>query len=109
MHRRSSLIALRALQLRSSLTPTEQLLWSRINACQLGVWFGRQAFIAGFIVDFVAPSARLIAGVDGAYHSTRHNADKRRDRTIGVLRISSDLIASNIQAALTPIHAALHS
>jgi very-short-patch-repair endonuclease len=109
MHRRSSLIALRALQLRSSLTPTEQLLWSRINACQLGVWFGRQAFIAGFIVDFVAPSARLIAGVDGAYHSTRHNADKRRDRTIRRPPHQLRSHRSNIQAALTPIHAAQHS
>jgi very-short-patch-repair endonuclease len=45
-------------------------------------WFHRQVVIGRDIVDFVAPAARLIVEVDGAYHSLRRSADGRRDREL---------------------------
>ena len=36
----------------------------------------------GFIVDFLALSARLVVEVDGGYHAQRGRADARRDEKL---------------------------
>ena len=80
---------------------------------QTGVWFHRQVVVGGrYIADFVAPRARLIVEVDGAYHARRGTADARRDRTLAqrgykVLRLDAELVAKHPEQALTLIHAAL--
>ena len=112
MRRLSQSLALRAAQLRSRLTPSEQLLWSRINACQLGVWFKRQVPLGNFIADFVAPSAHLVVEIDGGYHAERHAADARRDRKLArlgyrVLRLEAALVATNVHECVARIQAAL--
>ena len=38
-----------------------------LRAARIGVVFRRQLVIAGFIVDFAAPEARLAVEVDGGY------------------------------------------
>ena len=95
---RSSLLALRARQMRSAPTPSEAALWALIGRRQLGVVFRRQVVLAGrFIVDFCAPSVGLVVEVDGGCHSLRRGADARRDeklRRLGfrVLRIKADVV-----------------
>jgi very-short-patch-repair endonuclease len=68
MRNRSSTLQLHAAQFRSWLTPSEAALWELVRRGRTGVWFRRQVVIDGYIVDFVAPAARLIVEVDGAYH-----------------------------------------
>jgi very-short-patch-repair endonuclease len=56
--------------------------------------------IGRYIVDFLAPSARLIVEVDGGYHQCRRTADERRDRWMQrqgytVLRVSAGDVMSN--------------
>jgi very-short-patch-repair endonuclease len=117
MHRSNRLqaqsrIELRAQQMRCCLSRSEQLLWSRINACQLGVWFRRQVPLGRFIADFVAPAARLIVEVDGAYHTRRRPADARRDRVLRrlgyrVLRLEAELVERDLEQAVARVRAAL--
>jgi very-short-patch-repair endonuclease len=50
----------------------EQLLWARLRARQLGVWFRRQVVLLdSCIVDFYAPACRVVVEVDGPYHTER--------------------------------------
>ena len=56
----------RARALRSNLTDAEQRLWSRLRGKQvLGIQFYRQRPIGNFIVDFYAPTTRLVIELDG--------------------------------------------
>lgn len=67
--------------LRTALTDTEQRLWTRLRRKQiLGVQFYRQKPVGNYIVDFYAPAAPLVVGVDGAQHAeTAHvKYDERR-------------------------------
>jgi very-short-patch-repair endonuclease len=47
------------------------------------VRFRRQVVLLDrYIVDFYAPSLRLVVEVDGGYHRLRKTADARRDREL---------------------------
>jgi len=99
--------------MRASPNSTEQLLWQRNRGRRLGVVIRRQVPLLGrFIADFYAPSQRLVIEVDGAYHGERGRADARRDGAFEhagyrAVRLEASLIASNIEAALARIRAAL--
>jgi very-short-patch-repair endonuclease len=113
-HRSPAIVQLRARQHRSRLTESEALLWQHLRGCRLGVWFRRQVAIGRFIVDFLAPSAKLIVEVDGGYHSTRANADARRDHQLArsgyrMVRIDSELVRHDPAKAIALIQAALHA
>lgn len=98
---------------RRTLTPSEARLWSAIRARQLGVQFRREVPLAGrYIVDFCAPSARLVVEVDGRYHESRRRADARRDaelRGLGyrVLRVEAALVMRDLAAVVALVRAAL--
>jgi len=88
------------------------VLWQALRCCQLGVQFRRQVVVHGFIVDFLAPSARLVVEVDGAHHMLQRGADKRRDRALAaaglsVLRLPAQLVLGNSQAAVELVSRAL--
>jgi very-short-patch-repair endonuclease len=92
---------------RMRLAPSEpeRVLWQALRGARLGVRFRRQVVLHGFIVDFFAPSARLVVEVDGAQHALRRNADKRRDRALAraglrVVRVPAALVGQNLLAAL---------
>jgi very-short-patch-repair endonuclease len=100
-----------ARQHRSCPTESEALLWSALNARQLGVSFRRQVPLAGFIADFYAPAIKLVVEVDGAIHARKRGSDARRDlklRRAGfrVVRIPAALVLSNLPAAVAQIRAA---
>lgn len=87
-------------------TPSEALLWSQLRGRRLGVQFRRQVVIGSHIVDFCAPSARLVVEVDGdAYHAARVSADRCRDRTLAlagyrVLRLPASLVEHQLEEAV---------
>jgi very-short-patch-repair endonuclease len=91
----------------------ESTLWRAIGQGQLGVVFRRQVPVAGrFILDFFAPSARLVVEVDGAYHARRRHADARRDRALGrlgyrVVRLEAGLVMRHLSEAVARVKAAL--
>jgi very-short-patch-repair endonuclease len=112
MRNRSQTLQQIASELRVSLTPSEAALWQCIRGCRTGVWFRRQVVIGRYIVDFVAPAARLVLEVDGAYHARRVTADARRDRVLTrlgyrVLRLDAELVLKNPDEAVARVRAAL--
>ena len=113
MHDRQRTLELIAGESRWALTPSEAALWRCIRGGRLGVCFRRQVVVGGrFIVDFVAPAARLAVEVDGPYHACRQAADARRDRVLArlgyrVLRLEAELVLTRPEEAVARIVAAL--
>ena len=112
-HTRASQLQLYAARTCAAPTASEARLWSALSAGKLGVQFRRQVPLGNrFIVDFLAPQARLVVEVDGSYHGQRRRADTRRDsklRRLGyrVLRIPATLVTGDLQAAVDLVRAAL--
>jgi len=68
--------------LRTHLTDSEQILWSRLRRKQiLGAQFYRQKPLDNYVVDFYAPSAQLIIEVDGSQHFAVAQAAYDQERT----------------------------
>ena len=92
---------------------SERLLWERIRGRRLGVVFRRQVpLLECFIADFLAPAARLVVEVDGAYHAERVRADARRDAVLvrggyRVLRLGAALVEHDIEVAVSRVRAAI--
>jgi very-short-patch-repair endonuclease len=80
--RRRALLERRAAGMRASGTASEVRLWKALVNSKLGVAFRRQYVVGGRIVDFVAPSIRLVVEVDGGSHAGREAADARREREL---------------------------
>ena len=98
---------------RRVMTPSELRLWSALKARQLGVQFRLEVPLAGrYIVDFCAPSVRLVVEVDGASRASRPRADARRDSALRapgyrVLRVEAALVLSDLPAAVVLVRATL--
>jgi very-short-patch-repair endonuclease len=110
----SSRLALYARQHRSHLNAPEQALWSAINAGKLGISFRRQVVMGNrYIVDFLAPSQKLVVEVDGqAVHQRKLASDARRDawlrqRGYRIVRVSAQLVLSQLPLAVAQVRAAL--
>jgi len=95
-------------------TPSERALWEALSGSKLGVGFRRQALVAGCIVDFLAPSRKLVVEVDGGYHRTaaQRRADAHRDRRLEragfrVLRLPAELVLTSIAEVTRLVRAAL--
>ena len=86
--KRQALLTARAVAMRGSPSPPEQLLWAALTNRKLGVSFRRQVPLAGYICDFVCASRRLVVEVDGAHHAQRRGADARRDECLRRLGIA---------------------
>ena len=73
----------RAHELRSELTPEEQILWRHLRTNRLGGFhFRRQQIIGGYIVDFYCHSASLIVELDGDIHIQQTEYDTERDKEL---------------------------
>jgi very-short-patch-repair endonuclease len=95
----------RAREMRRRPTESEAHLWSHLRRARLGVRFRRQVILGPFIVDFLAPSARLVVEVDGGVHLSRQNADRRRDEALAalgycVVRVSVDEVMTDVGSVL---------
>jgi very-short-patch-repair endonuclease len=111
---RQILLAQRAHEMRQQLTPSEAALWSRISRNQLGVAFRRQVLIGNrYIVDFLAPSIKLVVEVDGPYHARRGVADARRARYLArfgfrVLRLDAAMVLTRLAESVQLVREAAH-
>ncbi len=107
-----SLLAGRAQFMRHNPTDTERAFWFQLSGKKLGVAFKRQVVVHRFVVDYLAPSIRLVVEVDGGYHSHRVVADARRDRVLQrlgyrVLRLDAELVRHNPVEAVGRVRAAI--
>jgi very-short-patch-repair endonuclease len=99
---------------RQAPTDSEARLWSALRSSAQGARFRRQVRLLGFIVDFLAPSHRLVVEVDGGYHAGRKHADARRDHKLQragyrVLRIQAERVMRDLPGAVAQVVAALRS
>jgi very-short-patch-repair endonuclease len=77
-------------KLRNTLTDSELLLWSYLRRKQImEIQFYRQKIIGNYIVDFYAPSVRLVIEVDGSQHYGEEGIkkDSLRDAYLSSLNI----------------------
>ena len=93
-------------------TSSELVLWQAIRGRRLGVRFVRQVPLGPYIVDFLAPRAKLIVEVDGGYHAERVDADGRRQRWLErrgyrVVRVSAAMVLHDVEGAVRVIVGAL--
>ena len=78
-NRASPKIMHRAGELRQEPTPAEAKLWTYLRAHRFtDVHFRRQHAIGPYIVDFCAPSRKLIIEVDGSQHLDQSESDAER-------------------------------
>jgi very-short-patch-repair endonuclease len=87
-------------------------LWDALRARRLGVAFRRQVVVHGLIVEFFAPSVRLVVEVDGGYHLSRMRVDACRDRVLSragyrVLRLPAELVMRDLASAIECVRRAL--
>jgi very-short-patch-repair endonuclease len=69
----------RARRLRNEATDAERHLWQALRRRQIeGVRFRRQVPLAGYIVDFLCPQAKLVVEVDGDQHASAIEYDEVR-------------------------------
>nr|WP_233843938.1 DUF559 domain-containing protein [Dyella sp. 2HG41-7] len=100
---------MRARALRHATTDPERHLWRFLRRENLaGFKFRRQYPIAGYIVDFVCVSAKLVIELDGGKHSESREYDVNRTRVIGsrgyrVLRFWNDDVLLRTESALEEI------
>ena len=101
----------RARELRANATWAEALLWGKLRQKRLeGVRFRRQHPIGRFIVDFYAPSLKLVVEIDGPVHQQQQAYDQRRQAALeaqGVrfLRFGADEVEQETEACLEKISA----
>jgi crossover junction endodeoxyribonuclease RuvC len=98
-----------ARQLRRDSTDVEKKLWQRLRSAQaLGVSFRKQHPIGGYIVDFCAPSVKLVIELDGGQHADALAADRKRTAFLerqgfSVIRFWNNEVAANIDGVLQAI------
>jgi len=97
--------------LRANLTDSEHRLWYLLRRKQmLGIQFFRQRPIGNYIVDFYAPTVKLVIEIDGSQHfeETHRLRDEQRDeflnhQNIKVLRFNSSETLTNSQGVYEAI------
>jgi very-short-patch-repair endonuclease len=114
MQSRRLILAEHSRSMKHAPTVSEAALWRALGTRRcLGVRFRRQVVIADrFIVDFLAPSVRLVVEVDGPVHAFKCGADARKDRVLArlgyrVLRLPEQLVRERLREALAQIAAAV--
>lgn len=94
------------------MTNCEKLLWTRIRKNQInGIRFHRQRILGPYIVDFYAPSVRLVIEIDGPYHDEIKSLEKDRirdqyliDTNIKIIRIKNDQILLELEKVIETIY-----
>jgi very-short-patch-repair endonuclease len=102
-------------ELRSSMSPSERILWTELRHEKLcGCKFRRQHSIGSIVLDFYSAECRIAVEVDGGYHhhATVRQHDDARDATLEslgltVLRFSNDDVRFRLKDVLSVIGAAI--
>ena len=99
-----------AKSLRKEGTNDENILWQKLRNKKLGVKFRRQHPIDMFIVDFYAPSLKLVIELDGSPHTIKENKEYDAMRTdyleckyVRVLRFWNSEVERNLEEILNKI------
>ncbi len=96
-------------QLRRQTTAAEDVLWQALRDGRLaGTKFRRQHAIGRTIVDFFAPSPRLVVEVDGPIHQGQAGYDASRDEYLNaqgvrILRVTNDDVTGRLPWVLAEI------
>jgi very-short-patch-repair endonuclease len=98
-------------KLRTDMTDTEQLLWSRLRRKQISdLQFYRQKPIAGYIADFYCAAINLVIELDGSQHHEQENKanDVERDRVmhslgLQILRFDNLQVMNELDAVMDKI------
>ena len=98
-------------RLRTHMTESERILWSRLRRKQLlGIQFYRQKPLGNYIVDFYAPQANLIIEVDGSQHFEDKHAERDRIRDeylsiqgFRVLKFNNRQVKTELDAVVTVV------
>jgi len=113
MQRRELLALTR--QMRREPTVSENAIWQSVRGRKLcGVKFRRQQIIGPFVVDFFAPSHRLVVEIDGQIHREREERDAARelflrDCGLRVLRFAANDVERNLDSVLAAVASAMSS
>jgi len=103
----------RAKQLHREMTEPEAKLWAHLRAHRMGdVHFRKQHAIGNYIVDFCAPSKKLVIELDGSQHLEQQEYDKERSvflnlKSYKVLRFWNNAVMNDLERVLTVIWDAL--
>jgi very-short-patch-repair endonuclease len=96
---------------RNNMPEAEKKLWFKIRKKQLGVRFRRQHGIGPFIVDFYAPSLKLVIEIDGDTHFEpgAERQDQKREsfltrHNLTILRFTNNDVYNNLDGVLEKIH-----
>jgi very-short-patch-repair endonuclease len=108
----NSRLKIPARALRTNMTIAERRIWAHIRCKQLQkIQFYRQRAIQSFIVDFYAPSVKLVLEIDGSQHLAQEHVerDRYRDKLLNnlgilVLRFDNHQVLSNINGVLELIY-----
>jgi very-short-patch-repair endonuclease len=101
-------------KLRNNPPLPETLLWQKLKQSQLGIKFRRQHGMLGHIVDFYAPSIKLVIEIDGDTHFKDDNKlDKKRQKEIEnvgnqFLRFTNQDVMRNLDGVLSIISKCVH-
>jgi very-short-patch-repair endonuclease len=98
--------------LRANMTLAEQKLWFHIRCKQIhGVQFFRQRAIGAYIVDFYAPTVKLVVEVDGSQHFDPVALEKDALRSnylvsqgLFVMRFDNLEVLDSTTSALATVH-----
>ncbi len=99
----------RAKKLRREMTPSEEILWSRIRTNKLnGLHFRRQQIVFGYFADFYCHQHSLIVEVDGGIHELQKDYDAEREdyliaRGFQIIRFTNDEIDKDLKSVLQKI------
>src|SRR6185295_18702912 len=100
-----------ARQLRNEVTDCERILWGHLRSRQaMGVQFYRQKPLGPYIVDFYAPSIKMVIEVDGSQHreAIQREQDAERDAyleqlALNVLRFDNNQVRFEIDGVMEVI------
>ena len=101
----------KARKLRNSMTEEEIILWQHLRKKQiLDTQFFRQKPVENYIVDFYAPTIKLVIELDGGQHFEKDQEvyDEKRTRTLNslgltVLRFTNSEVKTNLEGMLEAI------
>lgn len=99
----------RAKELRRNLTPFEKKLWANLRAHRMNnIHFRKQHAIGNYIVDFCAPSQKLIIELDGSQHLDQQEYDHERtafleSKGYKVLRFWNNQVTNELDKVLNLI------
>ena len=94
--------------LRSEMTRSERLVWSRIRAKQFeSLKFRRQHGIGPYIVDFYCPEKAVVIEIDGDVHALDSQTEKDRQREkylralgLRIIRYANDDVLNRLDDVL---------